>query len=46
MGLSYIQGTVRGPNGERPVRFLIDTIDPETLRRLANRADGLLVEGF
>lgn len=25
MGLSYIQGTVRGPIGERPVRFLIDS---------------------
>jgi clan AA aspartic protease len=25
MGVSYIQGTVRGPNGERPVRFLIDS---------------------
>ena len=32
--------------GDGSVRFLIDTIDPETLRRLANRADGLLVEGF
>ena len=25
MGLSYIQGTVRGPAGERTVRFLIDS---------------------
>jgi prepilin-type processing-associated H-X9-DG protein len=32
--------------GDGSVRFLIDTIDAETLRRLANRADGLLVEGF
>jgi prepilin-type N-terminal cleavage/methylation domain-containing protein/prepilin-type processing-associated H-X9-DG protein len=32
--------------GDGSVRFLIDTTDAETLRRLANRADGLLVEGF
>jgi len=25
MGLSYIQGTVRGPTGEQTVRFLIDS---------------------
>lgn len=25
MSLSYIQGTVRGPAGEQPVRFLIDS---------------------
>ena len=25
MGLSYIQGTVKGPAGERAVRFLIDS---------------------
>ncbi|MCA9075148.1 MAG: DUF1559 domain-containing protein [Planctomycetaceae bacterium] len=32
--------------GDGSVRFLIDQIDQETLRRLANRADGELVEGF
>ena len=25
MGLSYVQGTVRGPGGEQTVRFLIDS---------------------
>ena len=25
MGLSYVQGTVRGPGGEQAVRFLIDS---------------------
>ena len=25
MGLSYVQGTVRGPAGNQPVRFLIDS---------------------
>ena len=25
MGVSYIQGTVRGPTGDRTVRFLIDS---------------------
>ncbi len=32
--------------GDGSVRFLINQIDGETLRRLANRADGELVEGF
>ncbi len=32
--------------GDGSVRFLVDQIDAETLRRLANRADGELVEGF
>ncbi len=32
--------------GDGSVRFLIDQMDQETLRRLANRADGELVEGF
>jgi len=32
--------------GDGSVRFLIEQIDGETLRRLANRADGELVEGF
>ncbi len=32
--------------GDGSVRFLNDQLDQETLRRLANRADGELVEGF
>jgi len=43
---SWHSGGAHVALGDGSVRFITDQIDQETLRRLANRADGELVEGF